>query len=176
MDSGEFRQALGQFATGVCLVTVNDPELGPPCDHREFVLICVTGASPRAVEYSKHSDHLKVYSECTHFGISVLSAEQADLWGIMPSGEGTRRWQSTSLKALRVSPNCWVRWRISLARPMRCTRVATIRLLLARSSHSSRWPGTHWCSEGAIGHSREVSRCRQCRRLAGDVSYRATYR
>ena len=29
MDTGDFRQALGQFATGVCLVTVDDPELGP---------------------------------------------------------------------------------------------------------------------------------------------------
>ena len=29
MDTGDFRQALGRFATGVCLVTVDDPELGP---------------------------------------------------------------------------------------------------------------------------------------------------
>ena len=29
MDAGEFRQALGRFATGICLVTVEDPELGP---------------------------------------------------------------------------------------------------------------------------------------------------
>ena len=28
MDAGDFRQALGQFATGVCLVTVDDPSWG----------------------------------------------------------------------------------------------------------------------------------------------------
>ena len=29
IDAGDFRQALGRFATGVCLVTVEDPGLGP---------------------------------------------------------------------------------------------------------------------------------------------------
>ena len=81
MDSGEFRQALGQFATGVCLVTVNDPELGPLATTvNSFSSVSL---EPPLVLWSiqNTSDHLKVYSECTHFGISVLSAEQADLSG-----------------------------------------------------------------------------------------------
>ena len=76
MDTGDFRQALGQFATGVCLVTVNDPELGPLATTvNSFSSVSL---DPPLVLWSiqNSSDHLAVYTECQHFGISVLSAEQ----------------------------------------------------------------------------------------------------
>ena len=79
MDTGDFRQALGQFATGVCLVTVNDPELGPlSTTVNSFSSVSL---DPPLVLWSiqNSSDHLAVYTECQHFGISVLSSEQGAL-------------------------------------------------------------------------------------------------
>ena len=79
MDTGDFRQALGQFATGVCLVTVDDPELGPLATTvNSFSSVSL---DPPLVLWSiqNSSDHLAVYTECQHFGISVLSSEQGAL-------------------------------------------------------------------------------------------------
>jgi len=76
MDAGDFRQALGQFATGVCLVTVDDSELGPLATTvNSFSSVSL---DPPLVLWSiqNSSDHLAVYTECKHFGISVLSSEQ----------------------------------------------------------------------------------------------------
>ena len=79
MDTGDFRQALGQFATGVCLVTLHDPELGPLATTvNSFSSVSL---DPPLVLWSiqNSSDHLAVYTECQHFGISVLSSEQGAL-------------------------------------------------------------------------------------------------
>ena len=79
MDAGDFRQALGQFATGVCLVTVDDSELGPLATTvNSFSSVSL---DPPLVLWSiqNSSDHLAVYTECQHFGISVLSSEQGAL-------------------------------------------------------------------------------------------------
>ena len=79
MDTGDFRQALGQFATGVCLVTLDDPELGPLATTvNSFSSVSL---DPPLVLWSiqNSSDHLAVYTECQHFGISVLSSEQGAL-------------------------------------------------------------------------------------------------
>jgi len=81
MDTGDFRQALGRFATGICLVTVNDPELGPLATTvNSFSSVSL---DPPLVLWSiqSSSDHLTVYTECQHFGISVLSSEQGALSG-----------------------------------------------------------------------------------------------
>ena len=79
MDAGDFRQALGQFATGVCLVTVDDSELGPLATTvNSFSSVSL---DPPLVLWSiqNSSDHLAVYTECQHFGISVLSSEHGAL-------------------------------------------------------------------------------------------------
>ena len=79
MDMGDFRQALGQFATGVCLVTVDDPKLGPLATTvNSFSSVSL---DPPLVLWSvqNSSDHLAVYTQCQHFGISVLSSEQGAL-------------------------------------------------------------------------------------------------
>ena len=79
MDTGHFRQALGQFATGVCLVTVDDPKLGPLATTvNSFSSVSL---DPPLVLWSiqNSSDHLAVYTECLHFGISVMSSEQGAL-------------------------------------------------------------------------------------------------
>ncbi|MCH1610596.1 MAG: flavin reductase family protein [Luminiphilus sp.] len=79
MDSVAFREALGQFATGVCVVTVNDADLGPlAMTVNSFSSVSL---DPALVLWSiqNASDHFSVYTECEHFGISVLSANQADI-------------------------------------------------------------------------------------------------
>jgi flavin reductase (DIM6/NTAB) family NADH-FMN oxidoreductase RutF len=81
MDVNAFRQALGQFATGVCLVTVGDPERGPLATTvNSFSSVSL---DPPLVLWSiqNSSDHLQTYTECQHFGISVLREEQAGLSG-----------------------------------------------------------------------------------------------
>ena len=81
MDIGDFRQALGRFATGVCLVTVDDSELGPLATTvNSFSSVSL---DPPLVLWSiqNSSDHLAVYTQCQHFGISVLSSEQGALSG-----------------------------------------------------------------------------------------------
>ena len=81
MDSVAFRQALGQFATGVCVVTVNDASLGPIATTvNSFSSVSL---DPALVLWSiqNASDHFSVYTECEHFGISVLTADQAKISG-----------------------------------------------------------------------------------------------
>jgi len=81
MDVNAFRQTLGQFATGVCLVTVSDPARGPLATTvNSFSSVSL---DPPLVLWSiqNSSDHLKTYTECQHFGISVLREEQAGLSG-----------------------------------------------------------------------------------------------
>ncbi len=81
MDSGDFRQALGRFATGVCLVTVHDPELGALATTvNSFSSVSL---DPPLVLWSiqNASDHLGIYTGCAHFGISILTADQAALSG-----------------------------------------------------------------------------------------------
>ena len=81
MDSVAFRQALGQFATGVCVVTVNDANLGPIATTvNSFSSVSL---DPALVLWSiqNASDHFSVYTECEQFGISVLNADQADISG-----------------------------------------------------------------------------------------------
>ena len=76
IDTGDLRQALGQFATGVCLVTVDDPELGPLATTvNSFSSVSL---DPPLVLWNiqNSSDHLAVYTECQHFGISLLNSEQ----------------------------------------------------------------------------------------------------
>jgi flavin reductase (DIM6/NTAB) family NADH-FMN oxidoreductase RutF len=79
MDSSQFRQALGAFATGICLVTVRDDTLGSlAMTVNSFSSVSL---EPALVLWSiqNSSDHLQIYTECPHFGISILTAEQAAL-------------------------------------------------------------------------------------------------
>ena len=81
MDSVSFRQALGYFATGVCVVTVNHANLGPIATTvNSFSSVSL---DPALVLWSiqNASDHFRVYTQCEHFGISVLSADQAQISG-----------------------------------------------------------------------------------------------
>ena len=76
VDIGDFRQALGRFATGICLVTVDDSKLGPLATTvNSFSSVSL---DPPLVLWSiqNSSDHLAVYTECQHFGISLLNSEQ----------------------------------------------------------------------------------------------------
>ena len=91
-DRGDFRQALGRFATGVCLVTVDDPELGPLATTvNSFSSVSL---DPPLVLWSiqNSSDYLAIYTDCQHFGISILSSDQEALSGqyAQRGGHGAR--------------------------------------------------------------------------------------
>jgi flavin reductase (DIM6/NTAB) family NADH-FMN oxidoreductase RutF len=101
MDTGDFRQALGQFATGVCLVTLDDPELGPLATTvNSFSSVSL---NPPLVLWSiqNSSDHLAVYTECQHFGISVLSSEQ----GVLSSQYAQRGGHSVQAEHFATGPH-----------------------------------------------------------------------
>ncbi|MCH1580737.1 MAG: flavin reductase family protein [Luminiphilus sp.] len=81
IDADEFRQALSRFVTGVCLVTVSDPDRGPLATTvNSFSSVSL---EPALVLWSiqNSSDHLQTYTECHHFGISVLPEKQGALSG-----------------------------------------------------------------------------------------------
>lgn len=84
-DSKEFRRALGQFATGVTIVTTRDAEgtprgftansftsvsLDPP-----LVLICI----------GKHAASLPVFENAEGFAITILAEQQRDVAGLFAS-------------------------------------------------------------------------------------------
>tara|TARA_B110000503_G_C7121742_1_gene402809 strand:- start:1174 stop:1650 length:477 start_codon:yes stop_codon:yes gene_type:complete len=78
MDSREFRNALGQFPTGICLITVNDKDLGAlALTANSFASVSL---EPALVLWSiqNNSDVFCQYTQCEYFGISMLAASHAD--------------------------------------------------------------------------------------------------
>lgn len=76
MSVMEFRNALGCFATGVCLISVNDSESGPlALTANSFSSVSL---EPPLVSWSIQNDSecFREYTECIDFGISVLCADQ----------------------------------------------------------------------------------------------------
>ena len=96
LDTGEFRRALAQFATGIAIVTGRDPEgrpfgltvnsftsvsLQPP-----LVLFCLAASS----ELNAPLGHTRVY------GVSVLSEDQQD-WSTRFATPGADRFSGVEL-------------------------------------------------------------------------------
>ena len=79
MTDRELRGALGQFATGVCLITVDDEQSG------QLALTANSFSSvsldPPLVLWSiqNNSDCYREYTDCGFFGISVLASEHEAL-------------------------------------------------------------------------------------------------
>lgn len=79
MTDREFRSALGKFATGVCLVTVNDNLSGKlALTANSFSSVSL---EPPLVLWSiqNSSDCFREYTSCEFFGISVLAAHHEAL-------------------------------------------------------------------------------------------------
>ena len=78
-DPRDFRNALGTFPTGVCVVTTTSPEgaaIGLTCNSFSSVSL-----SPALVLWSLslRSPNLNNFLQAPHFVINVLSAEQRDI-------------------------------------------------------------------------------------------------
>ena len=79
MSDKAFRNALGKFATGVCLISVND--------ERSCALALTANSfssvslDPPLVLWSiqNNSECFREYTDCLYFGISVLSSSQEHL-------------------------------------------------------------------------------------------------
>jgi flavin reductase (DIM6/NTAB) family NADH-FMN oxidoreductase RutF len=79
IDAKEFRNALGQFSTGVCLITVkSDTEGALALTANSFASVSL---DPPLVLWSlqNNSDVFADYSRPRHFAINVLSSEQQAL-------------------------------------------------------------------------------------------------
>ncbi len=79
MDTKAFRSALGRFATGVCLITVDDAESGAMAmTANSFSSVSL---DPALVLWSiqNDSDCFREYTQCVRFGISVLNDQQTEL-------------------------------------------------------------------------------------------------
>ncbi|MET8852834.1 flavin reductase family protein [Amycolatopsis sp. NPDC004625] len=75
----EFKDAMAALAGGVCVVTALDDDGNP----RGYAATSVTSVSMRPplllVCQAKTSSSYRLFSRCTHFGVNVLTAEQAEL-------------------------------------------------------------------------------------------------
>ena len=81
MSSTDFRNALGAFTTGVCLITVNDAQSGAlALTANSFSSLSL---DPPLVLWNiqNDSDCFREYTDCSHFGISILCADQQALSG-----------------------------------------------------------------------------------------------
>jgi len=79
MTGREFRSALGQFATGVCLITVNDTLSGKlALTANSFSSVSL---EPPLILWSiqNSSDCYREYTSCDFFGVSVLASQHEDL-------------------------------------------------------------------------------------------------
>lgn len=81
IDSREFRNALGQFATGVTVITTRDAE-GQPVGMTANSFSSLSLEPPLVLwSIAKTSSNYAVFAEANHFAIHVLSAEQQSLSG-----------------------------------------------------------------------------------------------
>lgn len=81
MEGKEFRQALGRFSTGVCIVTVNDKDTGAlALTANSFSSVSL---DPPLVLWSiqNNSDCFREYTENEYFAFSLLASDQTDLSG-----------------------------------------------------------------------------------------------
>lgn len=79
MDTKAFRSALGRFATGVCLISVDDADSGAMAmTANSFASVSL---EPPFVLWSIQNDSecFREYTQCQHFGISVLNDQQTVL-------------------------------------------------------------------------------------------------
>ena len=79
MDLLKFREALGKFATGICLVTAEDIRLGPVAiTVNSFASVSL---DPALVLWSiqNTSDHANLFTKSPHFGISILNDQQQEI-------------------------------------------------------------------------------------------------
>ena len=82
MDKKALRHTLGGFATGVCVITVPDP------DHVSGHVLGMTANSfssisldPPLVQWciDNHAHRYAVYAQAPRFGINILSGKQGEL-------------------------------------------------------------------------------------------------
>lgn len=87
-DARAFRRALGNFATGVTVVTAADQngrKVGVTANSFNSVSL-----DPPLILWSidKRSSSHDVFDEATHFAVNVLAADQIDLFEQFRSSEG----------------------------------------------------------------------------------------
>ncbi len=78
-DTRDFRRALGQFATGVCIVTARDPA-GEPTGLTVNSFASVSLEPPLVLwSLARTSSVFAAFDAAPHFAVNVLAADQLDL-------------------------------------------------------------------------------------------------
>ena len=81
IDSREFRDALGQFATGVTVITTRDAD-GQPVGMTANSFSSLSLEPPLVLwSIAKTSSNYAVFAEANHFAIHVMNKQQKDLSG-----------------------------------------------------------------------------------------------
>jgi 4-hydroxyphenylacetate 3-hydroxylase, reductase component len=81
LDSRRFRDALGRFATGVTIITTNDPD-GAPLGLTANSFNSVSLSPPLVLwSLNRRSRNLAVFESATHYAINVLCMDQIALAG-----------------------------------------------------------------------------------------------
>jgi flavin reductase (DIM6/NTAB) family NADH-FMN oxidoreductase RutF len=125
-DSREFRNALGNFATGVTIVTARS-RTGEPLGLTANSFNSVSLDPPLVLfSLNRQAYSLRSFEEAGNFAINVLRDDQQDISQVFAQAV-TDKWQGLASRpgkaARRSSP---MRWRSSTARPMRCMTAAII--------------------------------------------------
>lgn len=98
VSAAELRAALGEFATGVTVVTTRDAE-DRPVGLTVNSFSSVSLAPPLVLwSLSLHSLSLAAFRSCTHFAVNVLTAAQVDLARRFASRTRTR-WEDVTWEA-----------------------------------------------------------------------------
>ena len=131
----EFRDALGQFATGVAVVSadVEGKLLGSTVSSFNSVSL-----APPLVLFSlaRSAQSFSLWLKAKHFGVTILEESQNDLSNRFARG-GSEKWAASLRCAVRpVCRFCAAVSLLSNARPTRSTTAATTRLSLAASCRS----------------------------------------
>ncbi|NQX93702.1 MAG: flavin reductase family protein [Erythrobacter sp.] len=83
LDTAAFRRLMGQFATGVCVVSVNAPDDGAGDTMAGITVNSFVSVSlePRLVCWSlgNASSQFELWTEAPEFAISILAEDQKDL-------------------------------------------------------------------------------------------------
>lgn len=78
LNSRDFRNALGQFTTGVCVATAAAPQGPIGLTINSFASVSL---EPRLILWSldRQSDTFAIFASASHFGIDILGANARDL-------------------------------------------------------------------------------------------------
>lgn len=134
LNSRDFRNALGQFTTGVCVATAAAPQGPIGLTINSFASVSL---EPRLILWSldRQSDTFAIFTSASRFGIDILGANARELSARL-SRKGEHELHDHELAPRASTPHLKARSRGSPARSRRGTMAAITRSSLDGFSNS----------------------------------------